>query len=46
MFYMRNSNIRILLATSLASEVQSMEHVRVHNDLADIIYSFEPTQNF
>ncbi len=44
MFYMRN--IRIRLATSLASEVQSVEHVRVHNELASILYSFEPTQNF
>lgn len=35
-----------MLATSLADEVRSVDDVGVHGELAAILYSFEPSQNF
>ena len=35
-----------MLATSLASEVKSVEDVGVKGELASILYTFEPSQNF
>lgn len=42
----RNGFEITMLATSLADEVKSVDDVGVHGELASILYSFEPTQNF
>ena len=42
----RNGFEITMLATSLADEVRSVDDVGVHGELASILYSFEPTQNF
>ncbi len=42
----RNGFEITMLATSLANEVRSVDDVGVHGELAGILYSFEPTQNF
>jgi hypothetical protein len=35
-----------MLATSFADEVPSVDDVGVRSELAAILYSFEPSQNF
>jgi hypothetical protein len=35
-----------MLATSLADEVKSVDDVGVKGELAPILYTFEPSQNF
>jgi hypothetical protein len=35
-----------MLATSLADEVKSVDDVGVKGELAAILHSFEPSQNF
>ncbi|MBK8304108.1 MAG: hypothetical protein IPK98_12155 [Chloracidobacterium sp.] len=42
----RNGFEITMLSTSLADEVKSVDDVGVHGELASILYSFEPTQNF
>ncbi len=42
----RNGFEVTMLATSLAEEVKSVDDVGVRGELAAILYSFEPTQNF
>ena len=42
----RNGFEITMLATSLADEVKSVDDVGVKGELAPILYSFEPTQNF
>ena len=42
----RNGFEVTMLATSLADDVKSVEDVGVHGELAPILYSFEPSQNF
>ncbi len=42
----RNGFEITMLATSLADEVKSVDDVGVQGELALILYSFEPTQNF
>ena len=42
----RNGFEITMLATSLADDVQSVDDVGVRGELAGILYSFEPSQNF
>ena len=35
-----------MLATSLADNVHSVDDVGVHGELAQILYTFEPSQTF
>lgn len=42
----RNGFEITMLATSYAEEIRSVDDVGVNGELADILYSFEPSQNF
>jgi serine/threonine protein kinase len=42
----RNGFEITMLATSLSDDVKSVDDVGVHGELASILYSFEPSQNF
>ena len=42
----RNGFEITMLATSFADEVRSVDDVGVRGELASILYSFEPSQNF